>query len=572
MKKSYLIKMHKIDNQYQQSKQKPLKGIISFIPIVAALLFCMIPNYFSGIPYGSDEPFHLARILSLADALREGIFPVKVHPNLCYGFGYGVGFFYDNAILYFPALLILAGASLEIAYKIFIFFVLIAIAMSMYYSCKRLTEESLVASFSAALYLLSNRIVGQLYVDFTIGNLCGAIFFPFAVAGIYIWIRENKGLWMFIIGFTGLLYSHAISTLLAFSVCILIIIVNLHVIFKEIRKLFGLALASVFVILITMSYWLPMLQQFHAQMLKSQVHWTTEEQNVISISGLITDTRGIGILMILVMGASAVIARILARRHDAGWEENRNGILIFLVFGVAYTILPCIYPFWHWINMRVTLIQFPARLFLPASVLIIFSFSMCLSAATNVKNFRIEKSGSTSLCMALCAVGSLYICFAIYPNSFLNTDFKVLSEVESYSIAGAGAGQEWLPIETNLDELKGNSDLAISEDGNYVKGEKKDQNSKFVFQADSSHSYYDVPYIYYRGYIATDNNGTKYEVDKDSKNGLVRVMMPKQDDGIKIITVTYCATKYAKTAYLISACTLVAGIVFMVITQNRRIH
>ena len=66
---------------------------------------------------GSDAPFHLARIESLNQALQMGIFPVKVHPSLAYSYGYGVGIFYPDFFIYLPAVLRMAGCSLEVSYK-----------------------------------------------------------------------------------------------------------------------------------------------------------------------------------------------------------------------------------------------------------------------------------------------------------------------------------------------------------------------------------------------------------------------------------------------------------------------
>lgn len=76
------------------------------------------PNYRKGLIEGSDAPFHLARIDSLAQDLSKGIFPVKVHTELGYDYGYGVGLFYQNHFLYLPAFLRLLGCSLETSYKI----------------------------------------------------------------------------------------------------------------------------------------------------------------------------------------------------------------------------------------------------------------------------------------------------------------------------------------------------------------------------------------------------------------------------------------------------------------------
>ena len=58
---------------------------------VLSILIFFAPNYRKGLIEGSDAPFHLARIDSLAQDLSKGIFPVKVHTELGYDYGYGVG-------------------------------------------------------------------------------------------------------------------------------------------------------------------------------------------------------------------------------------------------------------------------------------------------------------------------------------------------------------------------------------------------------------------------------------------------------------------------------------------------
>ena len=56
-----------------------------------------------GLPYGSDDTFHLGRFYSLGMAIRNGIFPAQIRPILCYRYGYGEGFFYSDFFLYLPA-------------------------------------------------------------------------------------------------------------------------------------------------------------------------------------------------------------------------------------------------------------------------------------------------------------------------------------------------------------------------------------------------------------------------------------------------------------------------------------
>ena len=99
-------------------KKKLLGLLASLVVIVIAFL----PHSQNGMFLGSDDYFHYHRIISVADAIKNGIFPVKLHFIAAYGYGYGEGFFYSNALLYIPAVLIsFFGLSLLVAYKIFVF-------------------------------------------------------------------------------------------------------------------------------------------------------------------------------------------------------------------------------------------------------------------------------------------------------------------------------------------------------------------------------------------------------------------------------------------------------------------
>ena len=91
---------------------------------------------------GSDAPFHLARIESLNQALQMGIFPVKVHPSLAYSYGYGVGIFYPDFFIYLPAVLRMAGCSLEVSCKIYIFILLLELFVSMYFCVRKKNHRS----------------------------------------------------------------------------------------------------------------------------------------------------------------------------------------------------------------------------------------------------------------------------------------------------------------------------------------------------------------------------------------------------------------------------------------------
>lgn len=70
------------------------------ILILLVIIFIVYaPHLQEGLFRGADDPFHLFRIFSLANSIKNGVFPVKVHSLMCYGTGYGVGFGYSNLFL-----------------------------------------------------------------------------------------------------------------------------------------------------------------------------------------------------------------------------------------------------------------------------------------------------------------------------------------------------------------------------------------------------------------------------------------------------------------------------------------
>lgn len=546
-----------------------------FLVPLFSVLFCASLYIFPGIRQGSDEPFHLARILSLADAIRAGIFPVKIHPQLCYGMGYGVGFFYDNAMLYFPALLIIAGVSLEVAYKLFALLVFILMTVSMYYSCLRLTGNRMVSSLCAAIYPLTNRIIIQLYFDFTIGNFCAAVFLPLAIAGVYIYLRKGNdgksGLGMFVIGFTGLLYTHAITTLLAFFVCVFIILFNIQRLFHG-KKFIWLGMATIYTLMLTAAYWLPMWQQFHCQLLKVKAPWTTEEENVMPIAGVLADPKGAGTAVVIAwLCCILYIIYSLCNRKSKNMEKLKEAFQ-FWIIGTIFLLLPCWHEFWHLLNTRIMVIQFPARLFLQATVLILFAFAViCSICSDSAKTRKTETFVTACASIAICVCSAYIVLVELYIPSVRDGQIndEIINEVETYSVAGVGAGQEWLPIETDIYALESRKDISIADDGTEVTGSRTNYSREYSFEADLSKEYYEAPVIYYRGYTAVDDKGNTYSVDESYHTGLLKIFMPEGRSGKATIHVSYKGTKYQIMAYAISVIALLGPIIY---AAKRRTH
>ena len=109
----------------------------------------------TGMSMGSDLPFHLARMDSLAISLKSGIFPAKLRPVLCNTYGYGVGFFYSDALLYFPAGLICAGVGLLTAVKVYLVVLLLLCFFLTIRGVYALTRDFCASVLSGVFSLLS---------------------------------------------------------------------------------------------------------------------------------------------------------------------------------------------------------------------------------------------------------------------------------------------------------------------------------------------------------------------------------------------------------------------------------
>jgi len=548
-------------NSKSTANSKYVKALQISVVSFVVVFICFIPYLQAGIVYGSDQPYHLMRIYSLANSIQNGIFPVKVHALSCYGYGYASGFFYSDALLYFPAILIISGCSLTTAYKIFAFLLLSLNYAAMLFSVKRITNKWSGAVFAASLYISGTSVIQSLYVDFAIGSICGSIFMIIAIAGMYLFLARDESPLTLILGFTGLFYTHTISAILTFTVCVLILLFHINYIKCKPYKLIQLIFSVILVLTISASYWLPMLEQMKAQRLKYLTPWTTESDNISNLHAALFGTRGIGLfifgaLVFCFFTSLFLISRSLQKKKSL--TENLYCISVFTFLGGIYCFLPMLATPWQLLNSHgMTLIQFPYRLYFPAAILVAFAFG-CAVSEIKLQPYNHKLMLVIYICIMIINISYDYYLFRDNIAQFASCT----EDVENGNVSGAGAGEEWLPLEVDLNTLKERSPLlAINNNGVPVTGQKLNGYTRYRFSADLSGDYYDVPYIWYKGYAAYSDDGTKYEVTYNAQTKLVRIIMPHDQYSIKTITVYYKGTKYQKMAYAIS----IAGITILVL-------
>ena len=77
------------------------KYIVFLFCLTTILIISLIDN--KNIP-GHDYVFHVARIIDIAEALKEGVFPVRIYVDEVRFWGTPVGIFYPSLFCYIPAL------------------------------------------------------------------------------------------------------------------------------------------------------------------------------------------------------------------------------------------------------------------------------------------------------------------------------------------------------------------------------------------------------------------------------------------------------------------------------------
>lgn len=220
--------------KYYKTWRPEQKTVLLILTFTA--FFMGLPMYRNGLsePANMDLVFHLQRMEGVYRGLLSGQFPVKIQPEWLDGYGYAASVFYGDIFLYFPAVLRMAGFTLQDAYKCYCGVVNIAVVFVSFYSFKKITKNDIAAMAGSVLYAGSTTNLSLLYTTTMVGNYSAIVFYPLIITGFYLVFTEDisskeyKRIWIILtFGFTGLLMTHVLSCLIigAYSViCCLIMI------------------------------------------------------------------------------------------------------------------------------------------------------------------------------------------------------------------------------------------------------------------------------------------------------------------------------------------------------------
>lgn len=525
-----------VDNEFKK---------LFFIVFLVTIFFASYPLLNDKFILGDDITYHLWRIENLKSGLLSGQFPVRIGPIFLNGYGYASSLFYPDLFLYIPAILRIMGVSVEISYKIFIILCISATYISTYITVKYISQNRTSAICSSILFVLSQYFLVNIYSRAALGEIQAYIFIPLVVLGIYdLVFKDFEKNYVMGIGFIGLMFTHSISLLIMLLITTIIVLFNFKKVLLNKKKLKKLILTAVVVLLITSCFWVPLFEQISSGKFKYQVPWVKISSRAVWPSNLISIAHrsiGLNIFILSLMRISI---------------SDKNTKVLDWFLGIGFIIvLVCtkVFPWSLFDNTFINSIQFPWRLFTEATLFLCIAIGiMAMIVGRKIGDKKII----TLILMLSCSYTTLV--YEARDISRESVDIpKNYSEVEK-GIIHVGRGAEWLPVEVENPNDLLKSKKVISNLGDSI--EYSEDGINLEFENTGIYKYFDVPRVYYKGYLASlyNNENIDLNIEKLDKNGLIRIYVPKGKSGT--IKLSYKGTKLQHMTMFISIVSMIVVI------------
>lgn len=501
---------------------------ICFI-LVNVFLACMLIPTDSPIA-GHDSLYHYLRV----EALKYNIENNNLFSGIDYlyfgGGGYA-GFAYPEIFLFIPALLRVAGVGISESMVIFLGICNALSYWFMFIFMRAITKSPVCGTIGAVLYVLSTYRIDNIITRFALGEVLAYVFWPLILYGLYDFIfGDFKKPYIIGFGFVGMLLSHTISTVLALGLCVIVSVIFIKRILKAPKKLVTLAVTAGCAVWLTAYYWLPLLELLNScEMSVEQSAFHTVDY-VIPFVGLFREIVHNGIAgmkfpvfllcvpRVFLTRRSPVSKRYLREKNS----KKRKDILViadtFLIIGIVLAVLSTDLVPWEYLSAVLDFMQFPWRFFAPASILLIIAgtvYVFYIAKYTKTQRPTMLVVTAAALLTALVHV----LIAGVGHREPYEPDYYTNNVSETYHV---GMG-EWLPRAANAhgkDIISAMGQTVLLSSGESLPCER--ENGSLTFELNESVEFATVPYIWYKGYEAHDENGNELKISM-TDNGIVQV-------------------------------------------------
>ena len=464
------------------------KRILIALFLLALILVSSLPAFRSGVYFGHDIKFHLGRIQAIADGLQSGQFPVRYEASAWYGSGYVSGMFYGNIFLYIPALLYMVGMPVYRAYNIYVILVNALTVGVGYYSFKGLFDSKKWGLTAIIIYSLAGYRLTNVYMRASVGEYTAMAFVPLCIYGIYrIYKCKNmpiiRKVLPLVIGATGLIESHVLTTELMAIFIFIFAIINFKSTQQVIRELFA---ALGLIVGINLAFLVPFISAYTSMDLYINTTMLTtsiREDGLYlrQLFGILTEGSGssapwtweneacynTGFVMIACMVISVVcMLYFLISKKKTGEMQFKWTLQIF-AFGILSAWMATIYFPWDLvagdglIDRLMSSVQYPWRYMM----LVVICFT--ITAVYSIKHLC---AGTTLDITKYRLITSSVILVIFIASVFAAGVFEYTLSCRNYTLYNVDADEDWadklyLPVGTDSSVLE---DAEVVVDGDTI--------------------------------------------------------------------------------------------------------
>lgn len=557
------------------------KRWVHYLIIVIIGLLISIPFLWVQLYLSDDGKYHLLRLIGLDNSMEYGSFPFLVFPFFCKNWGYSMMTFYPQLVTYIPYVLGLISGAFSTGLKIFASLTVVFSGIFMYNLVNEVTKKKGIAFLSAILYMIFPYRFECLFNRFAIGEFTAFVFIPIVFQGLYNLLQGDKKRHYYIaIGATGLLLTHTISTVYTALFCLIFVLFNLKAFFnKEVIK--KCLINIVFILLVSAMFIIPMLEfKFTAEyaILEPDVMKTNAENvytKTIKPSQFLKDIgedNGVSFVVGIPFITMILLGILAFRKID---KEHKDFYISFLLLGVI-SIIMCTYLFpWRFMPDILCTLQYPWRLLGFAFFFFAPVCAMNVYYLLNSINKKWLKAIAWLLAIAIIA-GFTVMELNQYPTNDTSLDAKYEGknkenpQIDYFAINRDNMPKKALYNQFGYLETRKDKTEVISGNVNIVSENKEALHLEIEIENAKKDTKLELPYLFYPGYTITlEYNGKATKIDYyESEYGFVAINLPEDIETGKI-TVDYTATVLEKTAYAISAISIVGFIVYVICFRKK---
>jgi len=176
--------------------------------LILILSFWAVKPFFVSGFFPIHDDTQIARVFEMGKVLQNGVFPVRVVPDLGYGYGYPIFNFYAPLAYYVGAAFMFLGFDALVAAKIMMALGIILAGIFMYFLAREFFGE-FGGIASGLFYLYAPYHAVDIYVRGDVAEFWAYAFIPLAFLGFY-----KRNILLGTIGFAGLILSHNLTAMM----------------------------------------------------------------------------------------------------------------------------------------------------------------------------------------------------------------------------------------------------------------------------------------------------------------------------------------------------------------------